>query len=141
MHREPLETVLRLRRHAVDEARQALTDILVAATEAEMKAHQMQRDIQAETERAADLSGDDARVEAFAVWLPVARRRLAQARAVQERHDADVARCRAELTASRAAVQAVEALLAERKARQVEAQNKAAQRAMDEAAPRIVAAT
>ena len=139
MRREPLETVLRLRRHAVDEARRALTDSLVAVTEAEMKAHQIQRDIQLETERAADVSGGDALVEAFAAWLPIARRRLAEARALQDRHEAEVARCRAELTASRAAMQAVEALLAERRAKQAEAQGKAAQRGMDEAASRSVA--
>ena len=139
MRREPLETVLRLRRHAVDEARRALTDSLVAVTEAEMAAHQLQRDIQAETERAADLAGGDAMVEAFAAWLPAARRRLSEARTVQDRHEAEVARCRAELTASRAAMQAVEALLSERRAKQADALGKQVQRGLDEAASRTTA--
>lgn len=139
MRREPLDTVLRLRRHAVDDARRALTDSLVAATAAEMAAHQLQRDIQAETDRAGDVSGDDSMVEAFAAWLPTARQRLDAARSVQERQEAEVARCRAELTASRAAMQAVEGLIAASRAAQAEAREKVAQRGLDEAAARVVA--
>lgn len=139
MRREPLDTVLRLRRHAVDDARRALTDSLVAATAAEMSAQQLQRDMQAETDRAADVSGDDSMVEAFAAWLPAARQRLDAARLAQERQEVEVARCRAELTASRAAMQAVEALIAENRARQAEAREKLAQRSLDEAAARVPA--
>ena len=139
MRREPLDTVLRLRRHAVDDARRALTDSLVAATAAEMTAQQLQRDMQAETERAADVSGDDSMVEAFAAWLPAARQRLEAARSVQERQEVEVARCRAELTASRAAMQAVEALIAENRAKQAEAREKLAQRSLDEAGARVPA--
>ena len=139
MRREPLDTVLRLRRHAVDDARRALTDSLVAATAAEMTAQQLQRDMQAETERAADVSGDDSMVEAFAAWLPAARQRLEAARSVQERQEVEVARCRAELTASRAAMQAVEALIAENRAKQAEARERLAQRSLDEAGARVPA--
>lgn len=138
MRREPLDTVLRLRRHAVDDARRALTDSLVAATAAEMAAQQLQRDMQAETDRARDVSGDDSMVEAFAAWLPAARQRLEAARLAQERQEAEVARCRAELTASRAAMQAVEALIAANRAKQAEAREKVAQRGLDEAAARVV---
>ena len=136
MRREPLDTVLRLRRHAVDDARRSLTDSLVAATAAEMTAQQLQRDMQAETDRASDVSGGDSWVEAYAAWLPLARRRLDEARSAQERQEAEVARCRAELTASRAAMQAVEALIAANRTKQAEAREKVAQRGLDEAGAR-----
>lgn len=132
MPREPLETVLRLRRHAVEEARRALTDSLVGATQAEIEAHQIEREIQTETDRAADITTGDSLVEAFAAWLPSARKRLSAARAAQHRQEADVTRCRAELAASRTAMQSVETLLAERKARQAEAGGRRAQRALDD---------
>ena len=76
--------------------------------------------------------GTDQLVEAFAAWLPGARHRAAQARAVHVRMEAEVGRLRAELQASRSALESIEALIAERRAAQAAEQARRWQRDLDE---------
>ena len=130
---DPLETVLRIRRVTVDDAKRALAALLRAVDAAQAHADAAERLILAEGELAVDTEGDGA-VEAFAAWLPVGRAAAAAARAAHERLQADVARARAALTAARAAAEAAESLLARRAAERAVAEGRRVQAAMDEVA-------
>ena len=136
MPRDPLDTVRRLRHRAVDEERRSLAESLAVAADAEAQARTAERHIEQEAERASDPSGDDALVEAFAAWLPGARHRAAQARALVERHEAEVSRRRAELAGCHTALAAIDGLIEQRRAAGVVAEQRSEQIAMDEAASR-----
>lgn len=133
---DAIATVLRLRRTALDEARRGLAACLRDEDRAEAAARAAERAIQDETAAAGALAADDATMEAFAAWLPAARRRAEAAREMHERARADTARARAALTAARAAVEAAEALQADQtRIRAAEAERKR-QLALDEAGRR-----
>ena len=134
--REPLETVRWHRQRAIDDVRQSLAASLAAASSADAEARTAERSIEAEATRASDTSGDDNLVEAFAAWLPGARHRVAQARALQERHEAEANRHRAELAICRTAMEAIETLINNRKAEASAIENRREQHALDEAAAR-----
>ena len=70
MPRDPLDTVLRLRRRAVDEARRELVERVGLASQASADASLAEQAIHDEIERASDPAGDDSLVEALAAWLP-----------------------------------------------------------------------
>ena len=123
MPSDPLATLVKVRKRACDEAQRSLVVALTLEDRAEQANHQIERKIARETEAATDVNGSDAMVEAFAAWLPAARRELAQVQQVLLDRQAETMRCRAELTACRTAQETVELLVAERKA--------AAQRAVD----------
>ena len=133
---DPLPTLARLRRMAHEEALAALARALQAEGEADDRAKQAERLIATETRAASDPTGDDGVVEAFAAWLPGARGRAAEAREACERAQADVSRARALLAATRAGVEAVTTLIAERSARLAAAAASAEQRVLDDAAAR-----
>lgn len=123
MATNPLATLLKVRKRACDEAQRALVDALALENRAERASQRMEREIALETEAATDLNGTDAMVEAFAAWLPVARREVAVARQMLSNRQAETIRSRAELTACRTAMETVETLITQRR--------DAAQRALD----------
>lgn len=133
MKHKAIQTVARLRRLALDDASQALSRALAAETMAAARADEATRQIADEAAAASSLTGDDAMVEAFAAWLPGARQHAAEARDACERAGAEVARQRAVLTASRAAYEAVEALLAQRAEAQAKDRDRRSQAELDEA--------
>jgi len=136
MTQDPLESLLRLRRLAVDEARRGLADCLRAESQAAEALAALEAAIERETDVAADLSAGDAEVEAFAAWLRRMRPKQQAAHAAEAEAEAATAQGRAILAAARAAVSAVEDMLAEHTAeRKAEAQRQA-QREIDEAAQR-----
>jgi len=137
MKHEALVTVARLRRLALDDASQALSRGLVAETIAATRADDAAQQIADEAAAASSLNGDDAMVEAFAAWLPGARRHAAEARDACERAGAEVARLRAVLTASRAASEAVEALLAQRAEAKAKDRDRRSQAELDEAGRQV----
>lgn len=114
MSRDPLVTLIRVRRLACEDAQRRL----VTALAAEARAHQLtqaaERTIARETEAASDCSGSDAVVEAFGIWLPGARRQLEDTRRALLSLQAEAMRARAELTATRTALESVETLQAQR---------------------------
>ncbi len=114
MKNDSMVTVARLRRLARDEASQELSRALATEAAADARAVDATRQIADETAAASSLMGDDAMVEAFAAWLPGARQHATKTRAERERAGAEVSRMRAILAVSRAAVEAVETLLAQR---------------------------
>ena len=133
MKHKAIQTVARLRRLALDDASQALSRALAAETIAAARADEATRQIADEAAAASSLTGDDAMVEAFAAWLPGARRYAAEARDACERAGAEVARLRAVLTASRAACEAVETLLAQRAETEAKERDRRSQAELDEA--------
>ena len=136
MTQDPLESLLRLRRLAVDEARRGLADCLRAESQAAEALAALEAAIERETDVAADLNAGDAEVEAFAAWLRRMRPKQQAAHAAEAEAEAATAQGRAILAAARAAVSAVEDMLAEHTAeRKAEAQRQA-QREIDEAAQR-----
>lgn len=133
MKHKAIQTVARLRRLALDDASQALSRALAAETIAAARADEATRQIADEAAAASSLTGDDGMVEAFAAWLPGARQHAAEARDACERAGAEVARMRAVLTASRAACEAVEALLTQRAEAEARERDRRSQAELDEA--------
>ena len=140
MRREPLETVRWLRKRAVDEARQNLSKSIAATAVAAADVRNEESSIQREYQRATDLAGDDRVVETFAAWLLTAKECLARAQACQERHEADTVRRRAELSASQAGLEAIDALVEQRKATVADKLEQKSAQALDEMAARAAAA-
>ncbi len=136
MPREPLETVLWLRKRAVDEVRQTLARALATEAAANAEARDAEQSIEAEAQRASDPSGGDDLVEAFATWLPGARQRASLARATQERLEAEVACRRAELAATRTGLEVIETLLRQRRDTAAQGILRRMQQSLDEAAAR-----
>jgi flagellar export protein FliJ len=133
MARDPLQAVLKLRELAVEEARRHVAQCLEAETTAGHELAEMDQAIARETAAASDLAAGDAEVEAFAAWLPQARRR---ARAAEAKHEAAVmetARARAALAATRAGAEAVQKLMEKRRAEHEAELQRKAQAVLDEA--------
>ena len=116
MARDPLATLIKVRKRACDEAQRRLVEALAFEDRAEQTSHRLERTIAQETQAATDVTSSDAMVEAFAAWLPGARQQLASARQVLMDRQAETMRNRAELTACRTALETVETLQKERKA-------------------------
>ena len=133
MKHKAVQTVARLRRLALDDASQALSRALAAEAAAAARADEATRQIAEEAAAASSLTGTDATVEAFAAWLPGARQHAAETREACERAGAEVARLRAVLTASRAACEAVETLLAQRTKAEAKERDRRSQAELDEA--------
>lgn len=133
MKHKAIQTVARLRRLALDDASEALSRALAAEAIAAARADEATRQIADEAAAASSLTGDDGMVEAFAAWLPGARQHAAEARDACERAGAEVARLRAVLTASRAAYEAVETLLAQRTEAEAKERDRRSQAELDEA--------
>jgi flagellar biosynthesis chaperone FliJ len=136
MARDPLESVLRIRRMTVDDARRALAQSLRHEEVARHRAEAAEALIYREGEIAADLSVGDGAVEAYAAWLPTGRALLQVARAAHEQCSSDVAIARAALTIARAASEAASNLLARRVAEQNILLERRSQNLMDEVASR-----
>jgi hypothetical protein len=129
-----LNTVSRLRRFAVDEARQTLAACLHAeaiAAEAEKSAEAAMR---REGAAAACLSADDATVEAFAAWLPRGRQALGVARERHERASAATFVARAKMAAALTAAAVIDRLRQTRMAEQQTTADRVAQATLDEIA-------
>lgn len=114
MARDPLATLIKVRKLACDEAQRRLVEALASEDRAEQTSQRLERAIAREMQAATDVTSSDAMVEAFAAWLPGARQQLASARQVLMDRQAETMRCRAELTACRTALETVETLQNER---------------------------
>jgi flagellar export protein FliJ len=135
MH-DPLESLLRLRRLAVDEARRGLADCLRVESQAAQSVAAIEAAIAHETDVATDLASGDAEVEAFAAWLRRIRPKQLAAHAAEAEAAAATTQGRAVLAAARAAVRAVEEMLEQHAAARLEEAEHQAQREIDEAAQR-----
>jgi flagellar export protein FliJ len=136
MKSDPLRALLRLRRLTADQARRQLADCLRAESEAERAVAALDAEIAHETEVATSLAGGDAEVEAYAAWLRRIRPAQLAARAAEATTVAETTETRAVLAMARAAVRAVEELLAQRGAEERMVAERLAQREIDEVAQR-----
>lgn len=134
--RDPLTSLLRLRRTAVDAARQDLAACLSAEEVAARTVAELKAAIAREMDAASSLATDDAEVEAFAAWLRQVRPQQAEACGAHDRARAETVRSRAALAAARAAERAAEIMLDKRAAEQRAEAAKRAQREIDEVAQR-----
>jgi flagellar export protein FliJ len=134
MKRRALQTVLRLRHLAVDEAKRALAEKLAAETDADAMEHMAQTAIRREADAASALDAGDGAVEAFAAWLPHGRAALEQARRRRNEAEMAVTQARAALKVARADEAAVERLLATQDAARAAEAARRDQAAQDEAA-------
>jgi len=133
---DPLDTVLRIRRLAMDDAARILATCLRVEEEARHAADAAEATIGAEGEIAADLSSGDGAVEAFARWLPLGRARAAAARVRHDTATAETARARAGVTIARAATEAALALAERRAAERNLLAERRAQAVLDEVGSR-----
>lgn len=136
MNRDPLESLVRLRRLAADEARRGVADCLRDEEATAQAVATIEADIERETEAAANLATSDAEVEAFAAWLRRIRPKQYAAHVAEDRAEAETVRARAVLAAARAAVEAAEEMLAKHEAARRAEAARLEQHALDEAALR-----
>jgi hypothetical protein len=136
MTRDALETLARLRHSVCEDARRALAACLEAEDAASKALHGAEEAIFREQNAAGALDASDGAVEAFAAWLPLGRRAVAEAREAHARAGAATVQARAVLAAARASAEAADRLLASRAAERDAQAARRAQAALDEAAAR-----
>jgi flagellar export protein FliJ len=137
MKPDPLESLLRLRQVALDEARRELAGCLRAESETAAAVAAIEAAIEREAEAASSLAAGDAEVEAFAAWLRRIRPEQRAAIAAAAAAEAATAQARAVLGAARAAVRAAETMI-EKKAAEARAEaDRKTQAELDEVASRI----
>ena len=138
---DALQTVMRIRKLAVDEAKRALVEALNVEDHARRVADAAEARIGIEGQIAADLETGDGAVEAFAAWWPTGRAIAMRTRTAHEHTLLEVARARAGLTATRAAAEAAESLQERRQAEQALEATRCSQAVMDEIASQQAART
>jgi flagellar export protein FliJ len=136
MKQNPLESLLRLRQMAADQARRDLAECLRAESEAVAAIAAIEATIAREMEAASSLAAGDADVEAFAAWLRTMRPKQQAAHGAQTAAEVAVLEARAVLGAARAAVRAAEAVLEKQTAAAQAEELRKAQDQIDEVAGR-----
>jgi flagellar export protein FliJ len=133
---DPFTTLQRLRRLAVDQARRDLADCLRREAEASETVRELAAEVDRETDVVCRSLGEDTVVENFAAWLR--RTRVDQDAAAKSLLEAELQtqEARAVLTASRTAVETVDAIIDRRAAEQAAAAGRVEQMAIDEAGRR-----
>jgi flagellar export protein FliJ len=129
---DALQTLLRLRRLAMDQAHHGLAESLLQEAEASEAAREIAANIDRETDTVCRLAGDDRIVDNFAAWLR--RTRVEQDAAARALLAAETRsqEARAVLAAGRAGVETVEALIEQRKAEREAAAERQEQKVLDE---------
>jgi len=105
-----LQTLIRVRRHAVDAASQQLSVCLETEAAANAAVRAQAGEINRQRGVAESAATGDGAVEAFAQWYPPAQARLRLLAARHARTEEETARARAQLGAARTALEAVETL-------------------------------
>lgn len=132
MRDEPLLTLRRLRRLALDEARLTLADCVTEETRAAAAVRTIGDDIRRETECASSVEADDTMVEAFAAWLRRIRVEQQAAEMALREAEGRTHEARAVLTIARGAVEAVEKELVRRNEVRLKEAQRLEQRSLDE---------
>lgn len=136
MASDPLEVLLRLRRLAVDQARQGLADCVAAETIAIARQSAVETAIARELDAASKITADDRAVEDFAVWLHQMLPERYAAEAALLNAEAHTKEARMVLAVTRAGVRAVENMLERKEADRLLLVGRTEQLALDEAARR-----
>lgn len=138
MKRDPLQTMLRVRQSALDEAQKAVADAYRLEQDALLRAEVAARALEQEMTAATNLTvGDDA-VETFARWLPIGRNTLRHAHDERQQATTALDRARAILALARSGVRAVETLTEQREQERRVEEGRRDQRILDEAGCRQV---
>lgn len=132
MRDEPLLTLRRLRRLALDEARLTLADCVTEETRAAAAIRTIEDAIRRETECASSVEADDTMVEAFAAWLRRIRVEQQAAEMALREAEGRTHEARAVLTIARGAVEAVEKELVRRNEVRLKEAQRLEQRSLDE---------
>ncbi len=132
MRDEPLRTLLRLRRLALDEARLTLATSLAAETEAADLCRSIEEAIRRETDVASRVDAGDATVEAFALWLRQTLTEQAAASVALTDAEGRTHEARIVLTVARSAVEAVETEIERREGVRRQEGERREQRSLDE---------
>ena len=131
-----LQTLIRVRRHAVDAASLHLSACLETEAASNDAVRAQAADINRQRAAAESATSGDGAVEAFGLWYPPAQDRLRALAARHQRTMEETARARAQLSAARTALEVAETLWREAaRARQAKALADA-QKQIDEAAAR-----
>ena len=109
-----LVSIITVRKQSVEAAQRALANGILAEMEAAQDLIAAERVIVMEQIAASEIDASDEVVEAFAIWLTVARRRVEVARHKSALAEAEAGRLRALLAASRVALETAETLAKER---------------------------
>jgi flagellar export protein FliJ len=136
MNLDPLESLLRMRRMAVDDARRGLAECLRAEGQATAEVAAIEAAIEQEMEVATRLTAGDFEVEAFAAWLRQMRPRQRAALAGEQEAETATMEARTVLAAAQAAVRAVEEMLEQHAAAARAEAERRAQGELDEIAQR-----
>ncbi len=120
MPRTPLDSLLRLRRQELDEAKRLLSEALAQAMTAAEAVKTAEQNMVSERDIALDLSADDRTVEAYSRWLPIGRAALDRARALEQDAASGVQASRTRVNMARSALEVAEKL-AESRAREAQA--------------------
>ncbi len=136
MARSSLQTLLRLRKMAVDEAHAKFAGALDLALAAAAQARAAEGRIADEMTAASAIDASDAAVEAFGRWLPRGREVVAKARAQHDRTEAELTTVRASVDAARADLKLVEKLIEDQVVARVLADERRVQTELDERGPR-----
>ncbi len=137
MANDPLDILLRLRRLAIDQARQALADCLGAETHAAKRCEEIATAISCEMAAASAVTADDRAVEDFAAWLRQTLPVQAGAEAALLTAETQTKEARLVLAAARAGVRAVEHMVERKDAERRLQAGRAEQVVLDEAASRL----
>jgi hypothetical protein len=133
MSNDPLDVLLRMRRLAVDQARQALADCVGAETVAGDRCAAIAAAIARELTDASKVTADDRAVEDFAVWLRQTLPDQTAAEAALLAAETRTEEARLVLAASRAGVRAIETMLERKAALRIQEAARAEQFALEEA--------
>lgn len=132
MTRDPLQALLRARQTAVDDAQKVVAEAYHMEQEAIEAVRQATESLELEMREASSITAGDETVEAFARWLPVGRKRIAQAHARQRDATSTLDQVRTILVLARSGVCAVETVIQKKRDEKAIALGRREQAELDE---------
>ena len=136
MSSSPLDSLLKIRKQELDEAKKLLSEALARAMTASDAVKAAEQNMVRERDQALDFSADDQVVEAYSRWLPVGRVALDKARLSEQDASMEVESCRTRVNMARSALEAAEKLAEMRAKEQQELAQKKEQAMLDDLAMR-----
>ncbi|BCI65924.1 flagellar FliJ family protein [Acetobacter aceti] len=136
MPSSPLDSLLKIRKQELDEAKKLLSEALARAMTASDAVKAAEQNMVRERDLALDFSADDQVVEAYSRWLPIGRAVLDKARSREQDASMEVESCRTRVNMARSALEAAEKLAEMKAKEQQELAQKKEQAMLDDLAMR-----
>ncbi|MFT8895739.1 MAG: flagellar FliJ family protein [Acetobacter sp.] len=136
MPSSPLDSLLKIRKQELDEAKKLLSEALARAMTASDAVKAAEQNMVRERDLALDFSADDQVVEAYSRWLPIGRAALDKARLREQDASMEVESCRTRVNMARSALEAAEKLAEMKAKEQQELAQKKEQAMLDDLAMR-----